>query len=71
MSDKTPIEILSNTLAIMTARAMETEAKLEEANANVDRWYQNWKRADEQLKTTEDNLKKARCELNAINSRKG
>ena len=66
MNNKEPLEILSDTLAVMTARAIEAEAEIKEVCANADRWYQNWRRADEQLQKTEEKLKEVRRELHTI-----
>lgn len=53
---KNPIELITELLATMTARAVEAEHKLAEAEKGSDEWYQSWQRKDTQLKETEAKL---------------
>ena len=39
---KTPIELMADLLATMTARAIEAERQRDEAEKSSDEWYQNW-----------------------------
>lgn len=47
---KTPIEMLGDLLAAMTARAVEAERQRDEALKSSDEWYKNWQRKDAELK---------------------
>ena len=54
--EKSPIELMADTLATMATRAVEAERKLAEAEKSSDEWYQNWQRKDAQLKEAEAKL---------------
>lgn len=54
--EKTPIELMAELLATMTARAVEAERQRDEATKSSNEWYQNWQRKDAQLKETEAKL---------------
>lgn len=54
--EKNPIELLTDLLAAMTARAVEAERKLAEAEESSTEWYQNWQRKDATLKEVEEKL---------------
>lgn len=54
---KSPIEMLTDLLGEMTARALEAERQRDEALKSSDEWYQNWQRKDAQLKEVEEALK--------------
>lgn len=54
--EKTPIELMAELLATMTARAVEAERQRDEATKSSNEWYQNWQRKDTQLKETEAKL---------------
>lgn len=54
--EKTPIELMAELLATMTARAVEAERQRDEAIKSSNEWYQNWQRKDAQLKETEAKL---------------
>lgn len=60
---KTPIELMADLLAEMTARATEAERQRDEAKQSSDDWYQRWKDKDEQLKKTESKLEETAAEL--------
>lgn len=47
---KTPIELMADLLATMTARAIEAEK-------SSDEWYQNWQAKDAALKEAEAKLR--------------
>ena len=47
---KTPIELMADLLATMTARAIEAERQRDEAEKSSDEWYQNWQTKDAALK---------------------
>ena len=53
---KNPIELVTELLATMTARAVEAEHKLTEAEKGSDEWYQSWQRKDAALKEMEAKL---------------
>ena len=53
---KTPIELMADLLATMTARAIEAERQRDEAEKSSDEWYQNWQRKDAELKEAEAKL---------------
>lgn len=53
---KSPIELVTELLAVMTARAVEAERQRDEAQKSADEWYQNWQRKDTDLKETEAKL---------------
>lgn len=53
---KSPIELVTELLATMAARAVEVENQLESARKSSDEWYQNWQRKDAQLKEAEAKL---------------
>ena len=53
---KSPIELVTELLAIMTARAVEAERQRDEAQKSADEWYQNWQRKDAELKEAEAKL---------------
>lgn len=46
---KNPIEILTETLATMTARAVEAERERDAAIASSNDWYSMYQRKDEEL----------------------
>ena len=46
---KNPIEILTEMLATMTARAVEAERQRDEAIASSNEWYAFYQRKDEEL----------------------
>lgn len=54
--EKTPIELMADLLATVTARAVEAERQRDEARKSSDEWYRNWQHKDEQLKETEAKL---------------
>ena len=54
---KSPIELVTELLAIMTARAVEAERQRDEAQKSSDEWYQNWQAKDAALKETEAKLR--------------
>ena len=47
---KSPLDLVTELLAIMTARAVETERQRDEAQKSANEWYQNWQRKDAELK---------------------
>jgi gas vesicle protein len=51
-----PIRQLTDHLADLILRLVETERQLTEARQSSDEWYQNWQRKDAQLKETQENL---------------
>lgn len=53
---KSPIELVTELLAIMTARAVEAERQRDEAQKSSDEWYNNWQRKDAELKAAEAKL---------------
>lgn len=53
---KTPIELMADLLAVMTARAVEAERQRDEAQKSSDEWYGHWQTKDAQLKKTEAKL---------------
>lgn len=53
---KSPIELMADLLATMTARATEAERQRDEAEKSSDEWYQNWKAKDAALKEAEAKL---------------
>lgn len=53
---KSPIELVTELLAIMTARAVEAERQRDEAQKSSDEWYNNWQNKDAQLKEAEAKL---------------
>jgi chromosome segregation ATPase len=54
---KTPIELMADLLATMTARAIEAERQLDEAKKSSDEWYQHWQDKDAALKEAEAKLR--------------
>lgn len=54
---KTPIELMADLLATMTARAIEAERQRDEAEKSSDEWYQNWQTKDAALKESEAKLR--------------
>lgn len=54
---KTPIELMADLLATMTARAIEAERQRNEAEKSSDEWYQNWQTKDAALKEAEAKLR--------------
>lgn len=54
---KTPIELMADLLATMTARAIEAERQRDEAEKSSDEWYQNWQAKDAALKEAEAKLR--------------
>lgn len=54
---KTPIELMADLLATMTARAIEAECQLDEAKKSSDEWYQHWQDKDAALKEAEAKLR--------------
>ena len=55
-NQKTPIELVLDLLAVMTARATEAERQAAEARKSSDEWYQHWQSKDKQLKEAEEKL---------------
>lgn len=53
---KNPIELVTELLAVMTARAVEAERQRDEAEKTSDDWYTNWQRKDSELKEAEAKL---------------
>lgn len=53
---KSPINLMADLLAAMTARAMEAERERDEAKKRADDWYMSWQRKDEQLREKEAKL---------------
>lgn len=53
---KSPIELLTELLATMTARAVEAERQRDEALKSSDEWYHNWQNKDAALKEAEAKL---------------
>lgn len=45
-NEKTPIELVTDLLAAMTARATEAEKERDELKARGLDWYKSWERAD-------------------------
>lgn len=54
---KTPIELMADLLATMTARAIEAERQLDEAKKSSDEWYQHWQDKDAALKEADAKLR--------------
>lgn len=54
---KTPIELMADLLATMTARAIEAERQLDKAKKSSDEWYQHWQDKDAALKEAEAKLR--------------
>lgn len=54
---KTPIELMADLLATMTAHAIEAERQLDEAKKSSDEWYQHWQDKDAALKEAEAKLR--------------
>ena len=54
---KTPIELMADLLATMTARAIEAERQRDEAEKSSDEWYQNWQAKDAALSEIVDGVK--------------
>lgn len=54
---KTPIELMADLLATMTARAIEAERQRDEAEKSSDEWYQNRQAKDAALKEAEAKLR--------------
>lgn len=50
---KTPLQLLTETLAAMTERAMKAEAERDEANTKRLEWYKSWERKDHEHKQTQ------------------
>lgn len=55
-NQKTPIELVLDLLAVMTARATEAERQADDARKSSDEWYQHWQSKDKQLKEAEEKL---------------
>lgn len=53
---KSPIELMAELLATMTARAVEAERERDETRKSSDDWYQNWQNKDAALKEAEAKL---------------
>ena len=53
---KTPIDILTESLAVITFRAMEAERKMELAQKQADDWYKNWQKANDSCAALQDKL---------------
>lgn len=53
---KGPIELVTDLLAAMTARAVEAERQLAEAKKSADEWYGYYQDKDKALKETEAKL---------------
>jgi len=53
---KSPIELMADLLATMTARAVEAERQRDEAQKSSDEWYQHWQDKDSALKEAEAKL---------------
>lgn len=53
---KSPIELMAELLATMTARAVEAERERDEVRKSSDDWYQNWQNKDAALKEAEAKL---------------
>lgn len=53
---KSPIELMADLLATMTARAVEAERQRDEAQKSSDEWYQHWQDKDAALKEAEAKL---------------
>lgn len=53
---KNPIELVTELLGTMTARAVETERQRDEAEKSSDEWYHNWQAKDAALKEAEAKL---------------
>ena len=53
---KSPLDLVTELLAVMTARAVEAERQRDEAQKSADEWYQNWQRKDSELKEAEAKL---------------
>ena len=51
--EKNPINILTDALAEMTARAIKAEEERDEAIKNENSWYENWKRRSAELEEKE------------------
>lgn len=50
---KTPIELLTDMLAAMTARAIEAEHQRDQAKERADEWYKHYLRKDADHKETQ------------------
>ena len=46
---KSPLDLVTELLAVMTARAVEAERQRDEAQKSSDEWYNNWQNKDAQL----------------------
>lgn len=55
-NQKTPIELMADLLAVMTARATEAERQVAKAEKSSNEWYQHWQTKDKQLKEAEEKL---------------
>lgn len=53
---KSPLDLVTELLAVMTARAVESERQRDEAQKSADEWYHNWQRKDAELKEAEAKL---------------
>lgn len=51
-----PIRILTDHMADLVIRLIETERQLEEEKTRSENWWQNWQRKDAQLRETEAKL---------------
>ena len=56
MDKNHPIRILTDHMADLVLRLIETERQLEEEKTRSENWWQNWQRKDAQLKETEAKL---------------
>ncbi len=70
---KNPIQLVTELLAEMTARAVEAEQQRDEAQKSSDEWYAYYQKKDAELKETEAKLaaeieehQKARQQLREI-----
>lgn len=62
-AQKTPIEIMADALAEMTARAIEAERQRDEALKSSDDWYRNWQNKAAQLKEAEAKIEQIEEQL--------
>ena len=56
--DRTPIEMLTDLLGEMTARAIEAERQRDEARKEAGEWYQHFQRKDAQGKDLEESFRR-------------
>lgn len=63
---KTPIELLTDLLAVMSARATAAEAEVERMKTDDNSWYHHWQTKDAEVKKLTEELNELKGKIHEL-----